>query len=202
VARPTDLAARDELLGRVVDYLATHGLADATLRPMARALGVSPTPLMFHFGSKGGLIAAALDRVEQDLRAIEAGWLTADPSLTESRILRAWWRWMVSSPRHLALARLVVEAAALDSDVTELDTGVRKAQIGNWTANTERRLRALGVPVAAARLQATMLKAVFTGLTVDLAAGGNPRRLARVLDLALEDHERRVAALLDHSNSS
>ncbi len=202
MARPTDLVAREELLGRVVEYLAANGLAEATLRPMARALGVSPTPLMHHFGSKGGLITAALERVERDLRAIEHRWTTADPSMTEAQILRAWWRWMIAAPRHLALARLVVEAAALETTVTELDSGVRTAQIATWTANTERRLRARGVPVAAARLQATMLKAAFTGLTVDLAAGGSARRLGQALEMVLEDHERRVADLLDRRSRS
>src|SRR5262249_19094382 len=41
MARPPDPVRRQELLDQVVVYLADHGLADASLRPMAKALGVS-----------------------------------------------------------------------------------------------------------------------------------------------------------------
>lgn len=202
MARPPDLAARTALLDEVIAHLADHGLADATLRPMAEALGTTPTRLMHHFGSKGDLITAALHRVEERLLAIEGRWLTRNPAMTESDILRAWWRWMLASRRHLALARLVVEAATADPSVTGLDPRVRSAQVGRWRANTERRLLALGVDPEPARLQATLLKAAFTGITVDLVSGGDRRDLGRVLDTVLEDHERRVAALLAPGRNS
>ena len=38
MARTPDLERRQELLDRIVEYLAQNGLAQATLRPMAAAL--------------------------------------------------------------------------------------------------------------------------------------------------------------------
>ncbi len=196
MARPPDLAARAALLDDVVGYLATHGLALATLRPMATALGTTPTRLMHHFGSKGELITAALDRVEADLLAIEQRWVQRNGELTEREILGAWWRWMLASPRNLAITRLVVEAASLDPAITGIPSQVRAAQVGNWRARTERRLLALGIDAESAYIQATVLKSAFTGLTVDLVSGGDRRRLGAVLDVILDDHERRVDELL------
>ena len=59
MARTPDLERRQELLDRIVVYLADHGLAQATLRPMARSLDVSINRLVHHFGTKEELLAAA-----------------------------------------------------------------------------------------------------------------------------------------------
>ena len=59
---PSDAA---ELLDAVVAYLAEHGLADVSLRPMATALGVSVNGLVHHFGPKDDLVVAALRRVDE-----------------------------------------------------------------------------------------------------------------------------------------
>ncbi len=197
MARPTDLAARHALLDEVVTYLGEHGLAETTLRPMAAALGTTPTRLMHHFGSKGQLIAAALYRVDEMQRQIEARWVARDPSLSQSDLLRAWWRWMLGSRRNRNLARLSLEAATLDPSVTGLADEVRADQMGAWRLNIERRLLASGVPAAAARIQASVLEAAFTGLMVDYLSGGDRARLTDALEWVLDDHERRVSILLD-----
>ena len=73
MARTPDLERRQELLDRIVDYLAVHGLAQATLRPMAAALGVSINRLVHHFGSKDELLAAALQRaIDQQIAVQDA----------------------------------------------------------------------------------------------------------------------------------
>src|SRR6478609_2759804 len=56
MARPPDPVRRQELLDQVVRYLADHGLAGASLRPMAKALGVSLNGLVHHFGTKADLL--------------------------------------------------------------------------------------------------------------------------------------------------
>ena len=40
-----------------------HGLAGASLRPLARAAGTSDRMLIYHFGSKDGLVKALLEHV-------------------------------------------------------------------------------------------------------------------------------------------
>jgi AcrR family transcriptional regulator len=197
VARTPDLAARQELLDRVVDYLAEHGLGDSSLRPMAAALGTTPNRLMHHFGSKEALLAAALHRTEHLHRQVELRWVARQPSISQSEILRRWWRWMLASRTNLNQVRLGLEAVTLDATVTGLAGEVRAEQIGGWRVNIEHRLVALGIPPTEARAEATVIKAAFTGLTVDLLATGDRRRLTDALDRVLCDFDRRLELHLD-----
>ncbi len=197
MARTPDLAARQELLDEVVDYLAEHGLGDTTLRPMAAALGTTPNRLMHHFGSKEALLAAALQRTEELHRQIEVRWVSRQPSISQSQILRRWWRWMLSSRTNLNQVRLGLEAVTLDATVTGLAGEVRAEQIGAWRVNIEQRLLGLGISPADAQAEATIIKAAFTGLTLDLLATGDRRRLTDALDRVLDAFDRRLEVLLD-----
>lgn len=197
MARTPDLAARQELLDEVVDYLAEHGLGDTTLRPMAAALGTTPNRLMHHFGSKEALLAAALQRTEELHRQIEVRWVSRQPSVSQSQILRKWWRWMLASRTNLNQVRLGLEAVTLDATVTGLAGEVRAEQIGAWRVNIEQRLLGLGISPADAQAEATIIKAAFTGLTLDLLATGDRRRLTDALDRVLDAFDRRLEVLLD-----
>jgi AcrR family transcriptional regulator len=185
VARAVDVERRMALLDEVVRYLAEHGLANVSLRPMARGLGVSVNALVHHFGSKDDLIVAALRRSEDVQKAIEARWLERRPDLSQAELLRLWWRWITASPQNLALVRLGIEAAALDATVTGLPARVRGDQIGIWREHIELRLGAQGVGTREVTVEASLVKAMFTGLVVDLLATGHKARLTRALELAL-----------------
>jgi len=50
-------------LSRMADHVLAHGLAGATLRPLARAAGTSDRMLIYRFGSKEGVISALLDHL-------------------------------------------------------------------------------------------------------------------------------------------
>jgi AcrR family transcriptional regulator len=190
MARLVDVDHRVQLLDAVVRYLAEHGLANVSLRPMARQLGVSVNALVHHFGSKDDLIVAALRRTETVQKEVEAQWLERRPELSQADLLRAWWRWITATPQNLAVVRLGIEAAALDATVTGLPRQVRGDQIGIWRANIEQRLLAEGVEQSTATIEASLAKAMFTGLVVDLLATGHRARLTRALELGLERLER------------
>jgi AcrR family transcriptional regulator len=65
MGRHPDPERRAELLDEVVSYLGRHGVAGVSLRPVARALGVSVNALVHHFGSKDELVVAALRRAAE-----------------------------------------------------------------------------------------------------------------------------------------
>jgi AcrR family transcriptional regulator len=174
------------LLDSVVVYLAEHGLADTTLRPMAASLGVSINRLMHHFGSKEELITAALARAIDQQIEVQRKWLQRSPKLTQVELYRRWWRWVCASPRHLALVRLNYEAAALEPTVTGLAGDVRADQIGVWRHDVEHRLLSEGIKPERAAVQASLIKATFTGLVMDLFATGDTRRLTQALDQWLD----------------
>ena len=193
MARTPDLERRQELLDRIVRYLAEHGLAQATLRPMAATLDVSINRLVHHFGSKEELLAAAVARgIEQQL-AVQGCWLERTPRITQVALYRRWWKWMNASAENLALVRLNYEAATLDASVTGLAGDVRADQIGVWRHDVEQRLEREGMPRARAVAEASLAKATFTGLVMDLFATGDRQRLTKAMDNFLKRLDRTIA---------
>ena len=170
MARLVDLPRRTALLDRVVVYLGQHGLVDVSFRPMAKALGVSVNALVHHFGTKEDLLAAALRRAGQLQQDIERRWLRRRPNMTQVELLRAWWKWTTASPENLAIIRLGIEAVALEHSLDGVSRRHRGHQIEHWRLSIERGLLSEGVPPHIATAEATLAKAVFTGLVVDLIA--------------------------------
>lgn len=185
MARLVDLDRRTSLLDDVVVYLSEHGLASVSLRPMASELGVSVNSLMHHFGSKDDLLIAALRRSGAVQTEIEERWSARQPRMSQADLLRAWWRWITASPHNLAIVRLGIEAAAMEATRDGLPRQVRGEQIGLWRSNIQERLVAEGVPAEAAVIEASLAKAMFTGLVVDLLATGQKARLTRSLEVGL-----------------
>ena len=89
---------RTRLLDAVTGYAREHGLGDVSLRELAAAIGTSHRMLIYHFGSKEGLLAAVVGAVEDEQRAFFAG-LAADPALGPLEVATAMWN-------HLADRRL------------------------------------------------------------------------------------------------
>jgi AcrR family transcriptional regulator len=192
MGRRPDAERRLELLDQVVAYLAEHGLAGVSLRPMAKALGVSVNALVHHFGTKDELVVAALERAADVQAQLEQLWLERQPGLREADLLRRWWRWINAAPANLAAVRLGIEAAALDATVSGLPGTVRAEQIAPWRANIEQRFVAEGMDPEQAALEAPLVKAMFTGLVVDLLATGERRRLTQSLEAGVSRLERQL----------
>lgn len=193
MARTPDLERRQELLDRIVEYLAANGIAQATLRPMAASLNVSINRLVHHFGSKEELLTSALARSMEQQLAVQEAWLERSPQVTQVELYRKWWRWMNASPANLALVRMNYEAATLDTSVTGLAGEVRADQIGVWRQDVEQRLTAEGMPPDRAAQEASLVKATFTGLVMDLFATGDRRRVTKAFNDFLDRLEATIA---------
>jgi AcrR family transcriptional regulator len=198
MGRLPDVERRAELLDEVVAYLAKHGLADVSLRPMARELGVSVNALVHHFGSKDELVVEALHRAAEIQHAVGSRWLRHSPGMSQADFMRQWWRWMNRRRENLALVRLGIEAAALDATVSGLPGEVRASQISFWRLDIAARLVADGIKPDEAELEASLIKALFTGLVLDLLATGQRERLTQSLEIALC----RLEELLSQSSAS
>ena len=55
--------SRETLLPKLAGHVLEHGLAGASLRPLAKAAGTSDRMLIYHFGSKDGLVTALLEHI-------------------------------------------------------------------------------------------------------------------------------------------
>jgi hypothetical protein len=81
----------------------------------------------------------------------------------------------------------------LDATVTGLPTEVRDAQISVWRTNIEQRLISGGMPADEAAIEASLVKATYSGLVLDLIASGPSARLSAALDTMLARLEERLA---------
>ncbi len=62
----TQASRRSELLADIANHLRSAGLADMSLRSIARALELSAPALLYHFQSKENLLAQALDYLQKE----------------------------------------------------------------------------------------------------------------------------------------
>ena len=192
MSRPPDLARRRELLDTVVRHLGQHGVGVSSLRGIAKEIGVNVNVLVHHFGSRGDLLRAALDRALQIQLVVQERTLARRPQMTQGDLIRGWWRWVNSSPDHLALARIGIEAASLPPGVLRLRPGVSRF---SWQTGMAGRLMAVGLDRETAETETARITALVTGLVVESSIPGTRRRSTRVLDAALRDLDGRVASV-------
>src|SRR5438105_3423770 len=106
-----DIRPRARLLAAVLDHVASRGISDLSLREVAAAVGTSHRMLIYHFGSREGLMVAIVRAVEEAQRAF-LGELTADPSLSQADAIRLMWR-RLADPALWPNERLFFEIYAL-----------------------------------------------------------------------------------------
>jgi AcrR family transcriptional regulator len=74
----------------VIDHIQRHGVGDFSLREVAAAIGTSHRMLIYHFGSREGLLVAVVQAVEQAQRAFLAD-LLQDTTLERADAMRSMW---------------------------------------------------------------------------------------------------------------
>jgi AcrR family transcriptional regulator len=179
-------ARQEELLELAYRYVLAHGLADMSLRPLARAIGSSPRVLLYLFGSKDGLIRALLERARQDELAVIGAFGVqngpADLAGTAGQV----WQWL-SDPSVRHLLGLWVEAYARSL----VDPGGPWAGFGEQTVQDWLGLLAARQPPdqresAAGAAERTAVLAVLRGAMLDLLATRDTARTGRAVARSLE----------------
>src|SRR5215218_8579693 len=188
MARPsTD--TRERLLAAAVDYAAEHGLADLSLRALAAGLGTSHRMLIFHFGSKQGLLVEVVRAVEAQQRALLEQ-LRADPGFDPLDQMRAFWQHL-ASPALWPYERLFFEVYAQGLQGKQPAKRLLKDAIDAWLPPIADLLASQGVPLDEARAEARLAIAVTRGLLLDLLATGDADAVGAAMD--------RFAALYLHA---
>jgi AcrR family transcriptional regulator len=182
VSRTPDAARRDDLLERAVAYVCRHGLADLSLRPLAKALHASPRLLLYYFGSKEQLIVEIIERGRARQRAMMANLKLTGLSPREiGRTL--WHHW--SRPEWEPLTRLSFEVYTLALQDSTRFPGFVEASVEEWLKPLEACSMSPGRSRAQARALATVLLAGFRGFLLDLLATHDRARIDRAVDLWL-----------------
>jgi AcrR family transcriptional regulator len=172
-----------ELLDAVVDYLVKNGVRDLSLRPLARAVGSSPRVLLYHFGSKEGMIDRVLSGVRERQKA--AYQKMSPPSFAPpSAGCREIWQDMTSAESEAAF-RLFFEVYSLALQDRKRFANFLHSTIEDWLEFTAKPMRREGYGKSESRAFATLVLAGFRGLMLDYCASRDRRRLDRALDLWL-----------------
>ncbi|WP_445186423.1 TetR/AcrR family transcriptional regulator [Pseudonocardia sp. Cha107L01] len=175
--------ARERLLEAAMTYFGTRGISDLSLRQLADALGTSHRMLIYHFGSKEGLLTEVVRAVEAAQREL---WneLVADPDLDPTERPRRLWQ-RVSDPGMEPFARLFFEIYGQALQGREPATGLLDGDITAWLLPSVRSLVDSGVPPERAEPMARLGVAVARGLLLDLLATGQRMAVNDAFELFL-----------------
>jgi AcrR family transcriptional regulator len=171
--KPSAATGHDQLLERTVEYFASHGVADTSLRRLAEAIGTSHRMLLYHFGSREGLLAAVVDRVESAQRAhlaallAEVGDTGADPVAQGLRF------WRAVTDAALIYGPLFFELSSHAMLELPHAAALRPNLVESWLGPIAEGWTMLGYPPDAARRQARLDLAVARGLLHDLLITGD-----------------------------
>jgi AcrR family transcriptional regulator len=179
MARPADPGIRARLRDQAVAYVMTHGIGDLALRPLAKALKTNARMLVYHFGSREGLMREILAGLrEQESERVQRWIRSGDKPRTMPEFLRWYWR-RVSAPQARSAVRLVFELYALALRNPREYPGVMEEPVAFWP----KLVRAMGIQSEVDETEATLLLAALRGLLLDLCATADRRRTGAGLDL-------------------
>jgi AcrR family transcriptional regulator len=174
---------RPELLAAATEYVLDHGIAGLSLRPVARALGVTHATLLRHFSSKDELIRCAVEKMRTDLYAQ----VTADSELQEAgstaQLLRITWR-RLCEPKEQRQFLLLFEVVAGEGRQSG-DGGELARSMDDFVDFVSGWLRQDGWAPEDASALATLLLAQIRGLQLDLLVSGDRARVDRAFEYSL-----------------
>jgi AcrR family transcriptional regulator len=180
-ATTTDPKAR--LLDSAMEYVAAHGVGDLSLRAIAAAIGTSHRMLIYHFGSKEGLLIAVIQAVEQEQRDQLAAF-KIDATMTPAQITRQMWKHL-SNPRLWPNERLFYEMYGQALQGRPHTAGFLDDIVTAWLEPIAAVRRAQGVPAKTAEAQARLDLAVTRGLLLDLLATRDRKGVDAALEQAI-----------------
>jgi AcrR family transcriptional regulator len=179
-----DEQRRAQTLDAIVEHLIAHGVADLSLRPLAKAVGSSPRVLLYYFGSKDAIVLRALERLRERQSALYDGMRSARFA-SASEACRAIWRQM-SAPASEPVFRLFFEAYAVALRRPRRFATFLHDAVEDWLQFLAGPLRGAGRSEAEARAFATIVLAGFRGFMLDYCATRDRRRIDRALGLWLQ----------------
>jgi len=178
--------AKAALLSAAIGHLAESGLGGATLRSIASAIGTSHRMLIYHFGSRDGLLLAIVHSVEDEQRAAMAE-LAADAGASVADLAHRMWE-RVADPRLHPHERLFFElyGRALQGDPGAAP--MLQWVVPAWLDQLTALLVARGLPADRARATARLGLATVRGLLLDLLATGDRAGADAAMELFVAKH--------------
>jgi AcrR family transcriptional regulator len=161
---------RQRLLDACTDYALEHGLPDR-LGPLASATGTSSRMLIYHFGTRDGLLREILEGARRRQLEVFTDLLRVRPEEPYTATLSKAWSAMTGPPGRPYLRMF---GRLHDTAGEPLWPGFRRAATTDWLAPLEAGMASLGRPELA-----TVVLALIRGLIMDLDATGDTARTSR-----------------------
>ncbi len=146
---------------------------------MAEALGTSHRMLIYHFGSREGLLAEVTREVEARQRALMTA--TYDADLPPLEAAAKYWEETVEAS--MRYGPLFFELAAHAMQGREHAALLREELINAWLPPTIELCRAIGIPADQAQAHARLALGAARGLLLDLLISGDRAEVAQAADL-------------------
>jgi AcrR family transcriptional regulator len=178
---------KEELLDELIAYLAKHGVADLSLRPMAAATGTSARLLIFHFGSKEKLLEAVLEEMQSRLQRSFTAMAQGE---RKGPLIRSFWDWAIAAPNYDML-RLLYQLHMLATQSPKVYGRYLKRTSMDWLELIQ---AAVPEPQRDPAF-VTLLGAVFDGLFLELMSTGDSRRTTATLDTFIKMAQLYVGSL-------
>lgn len=172
---------RAALLEKVVAYAAQGGIAAKSLREIATGVGSSHRMLLYHFGSREGLMAAVVGFIEAEQRVAMATLATETDDLATA--MRAQWQQLASADIR-PFVRLFFEVFGLAVQGTPGATAMLDNLTDAWLEEAAAVAERRGYPVDSR--MARLGVAVSRGLLMDLLAGADPAEVAAAHEMFVE----------------
>ena len=178
MARPSNPGIRARLCDQAVDYVLSHGVGGLTLRPLARVLKTNARMLIYHFGSREGLMREILSRIREREDARIEGWFqSGEKPRTMPQFLRWFWK-RSTAPQLRPAIRLLFELYALALRNPRAYPGALEDPLAYWQKLREK----TSIPARPDAVEATLLLAATRGLLLDLCATGDRPRAGRAME--------------------
>jgi AcrR family transcriptional regulator len=183
---------RQRLLELVAAYCLDNGVADLRLRRVAQAVGSNNRMLLYYFGSKEGLIAAALLAAADRFPRVRASFDVLETSTAplDQRLVAAWRS--ISAEENRPFIGLFFEVLGLAIHQPGRFDEFLASVSHQWVDRVAAVLRREGLGRADAARTAREIVALWRGLQLDLVSG-HPRR---PLDAANAAVAARIAAMV------
>jgi AcrR family transcriptional regulator len=173
---------RSELEEALVEYVLEHGIGDLSLRPLADAVGTSTYSLIYYFGNKEAVVAAALRAINRHLVQLFREWAS---SSSPGDLLRRYWTWS-SKEENRPYMKLFYEVYGLSLTRRERFPGFLDADgLDRWVAVVKKLVvEQTGLKPKDAESVATIIMSLVAGLQLDLLTSGDHERTSLALEAA------------------
>ena len=161
-------SARDSMLEKAMAHVATHGLSDVSLRELAAEIGTSHRMLLYHFGSREGLVAAIVGAMEAQQRTLLEA--LADAAPTPRALVEAQWA-QLTDPAVRPFVALFFEVLALAVHGRPGTDGFLDQLTTPWMDLASRLAERFDLDIDDVELRLGV--AVVRGLLVDVLATGD-----------------------------